>query len=179
MILDSFTSFFLHFNNKIFPRHFFDFYFTVILDREYSQPNILQQPYVTPRMMDFGLIQKYFKDEMDKVGIIKDEKKTAKSAKALSLHHLEGAFTIYCILNGISIVIFICEYLIGRRQKRFQQETINLGKITHTQDAVTITRIFERRRNSRLLVKFPRFPGKSLPIPGSSPISGNLKNQGI
>ena len=32
-------------------------------------------------MMDFGLIQKYFKDEMDKVGIIKDEKKTAKSAK--------------------------------------------------------------------------------------------------
>ena len=127
-------------------------------------------------MMDFGLIQKYFKDEMDKVGIIKDEKKTAKSAKALSLHHLEGAFIIYCILNGISIVIFICEYLIGRRQERFQQETINLGKITHTQDAVTITQIFERRRNSRLLVKSPRFPGKSLLIPGSSPIPGNLKN---
>jgi hypothetical protein len=46
-------------------------------------------------MMDFGLIQKYFKDEMDKVGIIKDEKKIAKSAKALSFHHLEGAFAIY------------------------------------------------------------------------------------
>ena len=127
-------------------------------------------------MMDFGLIQKYFKDEMDKVGIIKDEKKTAKSAKALSLYHLEGAFTIYCVLNGISIVIFICEYLIGRRQEKFQQETINLGKITQTQDAPTITRIFEGRRNSRLLVKSPRFPGKSLPIPGSFPIPGNSKN---
>ena len=127
-------------------------------------------------MMDFGLIQKYFKDEMDKVGIIKDEKKTAKSAKALSLHHLEGPFTIYCVLNGISIVIFICEYFIGRRQKKFQQETINLGKITHTQDAPTITRIFQRRRNSRLPVKFSRFPGKSLPIPDSFPTPGNSKN---
>ena len=117
-------------------------------------------------MMDFGLIQKYFKDEMDKVGIIKDEKKTAKSAKALSLYHLEGAFTIYCALNGISIVIFICEYLIGRRDEKFQHEIINLGI---TQDAPTITRIIERRRNSQ----FPRFPGKSLPIPGSFSIPGN------
>ena len=125
--------------------------------------------------MDFGLIQKYFKDEMDKVGIIKDEKKTAKSAKALSLNHLEGAFTIYCVLNGISIVIFICEYLIGRREEKFEQETINLGKIIQTQDAPTITRIFDRRQNSGLLVKSPRFPGKSLPISGSFPIPGNLE----
>ena len=127
-------------------------------------------------MMDFGLIQKYFKDEMDKVGIIKDEKKTAKSAKALSLNHLEGAFTIYCVLNGISIVIFICEYLIGSREEKFKQETNNLEKNIQTQDAPTITRIFERRRNSRLLVKSPRFPRKSLPIPVSFPIPGNLKN---
>ena len=122
-------------------------------------------------MMDFGLIQKYFKDEMDKVGIIKDEKKTAKSAKALSMHHLQGAFTIYCLLNGISIIIFICEYFIGRREEKFQQETINLGKNIQIQDALTITQ--KRRRNSRLLAKFSRFPEKSLPIPGSFPIPGN------
>ena len=122
--------------------------------------------------MDFGLIQKYFKDEMDKVGIIKDEKKTAKSSKALSLYHLEGAFAIYCFLNGVSIIIFICEYLIGRHDK-FQQETINLGKITHTQDDPTITRIIESRRNAGLFVKSPKFPGKSLPIPGSFSIPGN------
>ena len=63
----------------------------------------------------------------------------------MSLHHLEEAFTIYCILNGISIVIFICEYLIGIREEKFEQETINLGKIIQTQDSPTITRVFERR----------------------------------
>ena len=89
----------------------------------------------------------------------------------MSLHHLEGAFTIYCILNGISIVIFICEYLIGIREEKFEQETINLGKIIQTQDAPTVTQIFEKRRNSQLLVKSPRFPGKSLPIPVSFPVS--------
>ena len=88
---------------------------------------------------------------------------------------MEGAFTIYCVLNGISIVIFICEYLIGSREEKFEQETINLEKHIQTQDAPTITRIFDRRQNSGLLVKSPRFPGKSLPIPGNVPIPGNLK----
>ena len=55
------------------------------------------------RMMDIGLIQKYFKDEMEKVAVIKDAKKTEKLAKPLSLVHLEGPFIIYSILNGISI----------------------------------------------------------------------------
>ena len=94
-----------------------------------------------------------------------------KTNKALSMHHLQGAFTIYCVLNGISIVIFICEYLIGRRDEKFEQETINLEKIIQIQHAPTITQ--KSRRNSRLLAKFSRFPEKSLPIPGSFPIPGN------
>ena len=89
------------------------------------------------------------------------------------MHHLQGAFTIYCVLNGISIVIFICEYLIGREEEKFEEETINLGKIIQNQDAPTITQTLERRRNSRLLTKFSRFPEKSLPIPGSFPLPGN------
>ena len=74
--------------------------------------------------MDIGLIQKYFKDEMDKVAIIANAKKTAKPVKPLSLYHLEGPFIIYCILNGISIFIFICEYLYGRQKLSLEQEMI-------------------------------------------------------
>ena len=64
-------------------------------------------------MMDIGLIQKYFKDEMEKVAVIKDTSKTEKLAKPLSLVHLEGPFIIYCILNGIAICKSIFKFKIS------------------------------------------------------------------
>ena len=93
--------------------------------------------------MDIGLIQKYFKDEMDKVAIIANAKKTTKPAKPLSLHHLEGPFIIYCILNGIAIFIFICEYLYGRQKICLEQEMITTD--FEIRNSPKIIRVFESR----------------------------------
>ena len=75
-----------------------------------------------------------------------------KICKSLVIASFEGVFTIHCGLNGILIVIFFCKYLIGRRHEKFEQETINLIKNIQTQDTSTITQIFDKRQNSRLLV---------------------------
>lgn len=60
------------------------------------------------RMTSAGIIQKYFKDEMDKVAIVSTESKKAKNIP-LNLHHLQGVFLVYGVLSLGAIGAFLYE----------------------------------------------------------------------
>ena len=66
---------------------------------------------VLVRLKESGIIQKFFKDEMDRVAQVADDSQSQNAAEPLTLDQLQGAFICYMIAAGFCVFVFLTEIL--------------------------------------------------------------------
>ena len=66
------------------------------------------------RMQEAGLINHWYRVEMEKVAKLAKRQTKSTSVEIQSIEHYKGPFALYCLLIGVAILVFVMELALSK-----------------------------------------------------------------